>query len=199
MKYKNISRRSFIIGAGLGVAGIVTGIFPSGKALSNIKSFDNENNAFSIEPNIWLEIKKDNTIVITIPRSELGQGVRTSFSMIAAEELDADWDKIKAINAPGDKKYGNQSTGGSTSIRTFWEPLRVAGAQARLMMIAAAAKIWQVSKDKCKTDKSFVYEIGGNRSISYADLIETASKMPIPAYFGERLPPISVKGCHLFR
>src|SRR6056297_3083306 len=161
MKKIKMTRRSFTIGAALGVGGIVTGLIPTGQAFSKITGFDEEKNAFALEPNVYLEIRKDNTVIITIPRSELGQGVRTSFSMITAEELDADWDKIKAVNAPGDKKYGNQSTGGSTSIRTFWEPLRVAGAQARLMMIAAAAKIWNISKDKCRTDKSYVYEIDG--------------------------------------
>lgn len=176
----NIGRRRFAIGAAFGVGAIATGIFGAADLFSQIRGFDKNKNGFSLEANIWLEITEDNIVIITIPRSELGQGVRTSLSMITAEELDADWDKIKPINAVGDKKYGNQSTGGSTSIRVFWNTLRTAGAQVRMMLIAAAAKKWGIPESQCRTEKSFVYEIGGNRSAAYGDLIETASAIPIP-------------------
>jgi len=182
MKEKiNKSRRSFTIGLSLGVGGIVTGLVSGMNLMSQITSFDKEKNAFSIEPNIWLEILEDSTVIIVIPRSELGQGVRTSLSMIVAEELDADWDKVKAINAQGDSKYGSQSTGGSTSIRTFWNPLRTAGAQARLLLITAAAQIWNTTPQNCRTENSRVFEINGNRSITYGELIETASRLPVPS------------------
>ncbi len=181
MNELKMTRRTFTIGAAIGLGGIVTGLFSSRSLFAELKSFDKDKNAFSLETNIWLEITPDNKVIITIPRSELGQGVRTSLSMITAEELDADWDLISAVNAPGDKKYGNQSTGGSTSIRVFWEPLRVAGAQARQMLINAAAKKWNIAAGKCRTDKSYVYEIGGNnRSLPYGELIDVASELPVP-------------------
>jgi CO/xanthine dehydrogenase Mo-binding subunit len=176
----NISRRNFTIGAAWGLGGVVFGLGTAGELLANIQKFDAEKQAFALEPNIWLEIRKDNTVVITIPRTELGQGVRTSLSMLVAEELDADWEKIQPINAVGDAKYGNQSTGGSTSIRVFWSTLRTAGAQARLMLVAAAAQIWNISESNCYTDKSFVFEKNGSRSLSYGDLIDKASTLPIP-------------------
>ncbi len=181
MKEKiNIGRRSFTIGASIGLGAIITGLTSTTELLSQIQSYDKEKGAFSLVPNIWLEIKKDNTVIITIPRSEIGQGVRTSLSMITAEELDADWEKVKPINAVGDAKYGNQSTGGSTSIRVFWNTLRTAGAQVRLMLVSAAALTWKISESNCRTENGFVYEIGGNRSISYGELIDKASTLPIP-------------------
>lgn len=180
MKNIDNGRRRFAIGTALGIGGIVTGFFTATSLFSQIKSFDKEKNAFSIEPNIWLEIREDNKIVITIPRSELGQGVRTSLSMITAEELDADWDLILPINAVGDAKYGNQSTGGSTSTRVFWDTLRTAGAQARLLLLASAAQLWQIPIEKCRTEKSYVYEIDGPRSVPYSELIDIASTLPVP-------------------
>ncbi len=180
MKNIDYGRRKFAVGAALGIGGIVSGLFTATDLFSEIKSFDKEKKAFSIEPNIWLEIRDDNRIAITIPRSELGQGVRTSLSMITAEELDADWDLILPINAVGDSKYGNQSTGGSTSTRVFWETLRTAGAQARMLLIASAAKLWQIPIEKCRADKSFVYEIDGQRKVPYSELIDIASTLPVP-------------------
>lgn len=180
MKNTDSGRRRFVLGTALGIGGIVSGVFTATSLFSQIKDFDKKINAFSIEPNIWLEIREDNKIVITIPRSELGQGVRTSLSMITAEELDADWDLILPINAVGDAKYGNQSTGGSTSTRFFWTTLRTAGAQARMLFLASAAQLWQIPIDKCRTEKSYVYEIDGQRSVPYSELIDIASTLPVP-------------------
>lgn len=180
MENVNLGRRRFAVGAALGIGGIVSGIFTATSLFAQIKSFDKEKKSFSIEPNIWLEIRDDNKIAITIPRSELGQGVRTSLSMITAEELDADWDLILPINAVGDAKYGNQSTGGSTSTRNFWDVLRTAGAQARMLLLAAAAQLWQIPVEKCRTEKSYVYEIDGQRSIPYSGLIDIAATLPVP-------------------
>jgi len=176
----SLERRNFTIGAALGLGAVVTGISGVSDLFASIDKFDKEKGAFSIAPNIWLEIRKDNTILITIPRSELGQGVRTSLSMITAEELDADWDKILPVNAEGDSKYGNQSTGGSTSIRVFWETMRTAGAQVRLMLVAAAAKHWGVPANKLRTENSYVYESQSYRKISYGELIEKVADIPIP-------------------
>ncbi|MCO5252318.1 MAG: molybdopterin-dependent oxidoreductase [Candidatus Kapabacteria bacterium] len=180
MKNIDNGRRRFALGTALGIGGVVSGVFTATSLFSQIKDFDKEKNAFSIEPNIWLEIREDNKIVITIPRSELGQGVRTSLSMITAEELDADWDLILPVNAVGDSKYGNQSTGGSTSMRVFWDILRTAGAQARMLLLASAAQLWQIPIDKCRTEKSYVYEIDGQRSVPYSELIDIASTLPVP-------------------
>ncbi|MBX3044096.1 MAG: xanthine dehydrogenase family protein molybdopterin-binding subunit [Candidatus Kapabacteria bacterium] len=187
MNNTNIGRRRFTIGAVAGIGAVAVGISSPIELISQIGSYDKNKGAFSLEPNIWLEIRRDNTIIITIPRSELGQGVRTSLSMITAEELDADWNLIKAINAQGDKKYGSQGTGGSTSIRVFWDTLRMAGAQARIMLVSAAASIWGIPSSSCRTENSYVYEIGGSRKSSYGELIDKAGEMPIPDAAGIKL------------
>ncbi len=177
----NKGRRSFTIGATIGLGAVCSGFFTPFELFSQIKEFDKEKNAFLLEPNVFLQINSDNTITITIPRCELGQGVRTSLAMLIAEELDADWSKIKAVNAPADSKYGSQTTSGSTSISDCWETLRYSGAQARALFISAAAQIWETTENNCRTENSFVYEISGNRSLSYGELVDVASTLPIPS------------------
>ncbi|MCX7735238.1 MAG: molybdopterin-dependent oxidoreductase [Candidatus Kapabacteria bacterium] len=177
----NISRRRFIFGSALSFAGLVSGFISSNKALAELIITENGNNKImSFAPSIWVEITKENEVIVTVARSELGQGVRTSFSMILADELDADWDLVRVRNAEGDSKYGNQSTGGSTSIRTFWQPLRTAGAQAKKMLITAASLIWGISEANCYAEKSFVYEKNGSRKLSYGELIDKALTLPVP-------------------
>lgn len=180
-KNNNISRRRFIFGSALTFAGIITGFTAHDKALAElIITQDGDNKIMSFAPSVWVEITKDNNVIITIARSELGQGVRTSFSMIVAEELDADWNLVSIRNAEGDSKYGNQSTGGSTSIRTFWQPLRIAGAQAKKMLISAASLIWGIPESNCFAEKSSVYEKNGNRKLSYGELVDKALTLPVP-------------------
>jgi isoquinoline 1-oxidoreductase beta subunit len=174
------SRRRFVFGTALTAAGILSGFTFSNRALAELIIEDKSKRIMSFAPSIWVEITKDNQVIITIARSEIGQGVRTTFAMLVAEELDADWEKIVAVNAQGDSKYGDQSTGGSTSVRVFWSTLRIAGAQARMMLIQAAAEIWGVSPDQCYTDKSYVYERNGSRKLSYGELIDNAIELPIP-------------------
>ncbi len=177
----NITRRRFIFGSALTFAGLASGFIFSEKALAElIITNDGDNKIMSFAPSIWVEITKENEVIVTIARSEIGQGVRTSFAMILADELDADWDLVSVRNAEGDSKYGNQSTGGSTSIRTFWQPLRLAGAQAKKMLITAASLIWGISESNCYAEKSFVYEKNGNRKLSYAELIDKALTLPVP-------------------
>lgn len=181
MNTNHISRRRFIFGSALTFAGILSGFASSNKVLAElIIAGDGENKIMSFAPSIWVEITRENEVIVTIARAELGQGVRTSFSMILADELDADWDLVRVRNAEGDSKYGSQSTGGSTSIRTFWQPLRTAGAQAKKMLITAASLIWGISESNCYAEKSFVYEKNGNRRLSFAELIDKALTLPIP-------------------
>jgi isoquinoline 1-oxidoreductase subunit beta len=131
-------------------------------------------------PNAFLRIDKSGMVTIQVTKSEMGQGVRTSLPMIVAEELDADWNTVRIEQAPYDPKYGDQSTGGSTSVRTSWEPLRKAGAAARSMLVAAAAKTWKVDKMSCRTEKGTVIHSPTKRKLSYGELVELASTLPIP-------------------
>jgi isoquinoline 1-oxidoreductase subunit beta len=131
-------------------------------------------------PNAFLRIDKSGVVTIQVTKSEMGQGVRTSLPMIVAEELDADWNSVRSEQAPYDPKYGDQSTGGSTSVRTSWEPLRKAGAAARMMLVAAAAKTWKVDKVSCRTEKGAVIHSPTKRKLSYGEVVELASTLPVP-------------------
>jgi len=131
--------------------------------------------------NSYLSIATDGTITIFSPNPELGQNVMTSFPMIVAEELDADWSKVKAVQAPLDKKFDRQVTGGSGAIPHSWKRLRTAGATARALLIAAAAKKWNVDATECTTENSFVIHGKTGNKLSYGELAEEASKMTVPA------------------
>src|SRR6266480_685561 len=109
-------------------------------------------------PNAWLRIGADDRVLVVVDRSEMGQGVTTALPMLLAEELDADWTKIHIEFAPAAKQYfnplfGMQGTGGSTSVRAAWMPLRKAGAAARDMFVTAAATTWKVNKAECRAER----------------------------------------------
>ena len=131
--------------------------------------------------NAYLTIATDGTITILSPNPELGQNVMTSFPMIIADELDADWNKVKVLQAPLDKKFDRQLTGGSGAIPHSWKRLRTAGATARHLLVAAAAKKWNVDAAECTTENSFVIHAKTGNKLSYGELAEEASKIPVPA------------------
>jgi isoquinoline 1-oxidoreductase beta subunit len=115
-----------------------------------------------------------------VARSEMGQGVRTALPMILAEELDADWSQIAIQQAGASTLFGDQTTGGSASVRTTWDPMRQAGATAREMLVNAAAQQWNVPSADCTTARGFVIHAASSRRSSYGDLVERAAKLPIP-------------------
>ena len=123
-----------------------------------------------LQPSVYLAIDTDGTVYVIAHRSEMGNGVRTSLPRIVADELDADWARVKVVQATGDEKYGDQDTDGSHSVVSFFIPLREAGATARLMMVRAAAQQWNVPATECSTElhtvvhKSFGKEIGLRRA-----------------------------------
>lgn len=132
-----------------------------------------------VDFNSYLSISSDDVITIFSPNPELGQNIKTSFPMIVAEELDADWKKVKVVQAHLDKKYERQLTGGSGAIPHSWERLRKAGATARQMLMEAAAKRWKVSADKLKTNTGYVIHPDG-RKLTYGELAVEASALPVP-------------------
>jgi len=124
-------------------------------------------------------------VLIVVDRSEMGQGVTTALPMLLAEELDADWTKVRIESAPVAKEYinpmfGMQGTGGSTSVRAAWMPLRKAGAAAREMLVAAAADSWNVDKATCRTERGAVIHAGTNRRARYGQLAAAAAALPVP-------------------
>lgn len=132
-----------------------------------------------VDFNSYLSISSDNVITIFSPNPELGQNIKTSFPMIVAEELDADWKKVKVVQANLDKKYERQLTGGSGAIPHSWERLRKAGATARHMLVEAAAKRWNVSADKLTTDTGYVIHPDGKK-LTYGELATDAASIPVP-------------------
>ncbi len=136
------------------------------------------------QPNAWLKIKGDNSITVLVDRSEMGQGVYTSLTQLLAEELELPMDKITVEAAPpGDvyinKLVGGQVTGGSTSVQDAWVKLRTAGAQARHMLIAAAAQQWGVDASQCRVANATIINAHG-KTLTYGDVAEAASKMTPP-------------------
>ena len=136
-------------------------------------------------PNAWVRIAPDETVTIIISKSEMGQGVILGLPTILADELDADPQRIRAeVASPNpvyvDPELGEQATGGSTSINSTWLPLRNAGATARAMLVAAAAKQWAVDTDTCVTRKGVVYHAASSRSATYGSLALAAAALPVP-------------------
>ena len=139
----------------------------------------------SFNPNVWLQITPDNMVTIVVNKSEMGQGVYTSLPMIVADELEADWKRVKIKVAPAGDKYidpvwGMQATGGSTSVRHMFEPLRKAGAAAREMLVSAASKKWGVPVSECEASQGNVIHKKSNRKQTYGQLCEDASQLIVP-------------------
>jgi isoquinoline 1-oxidoreductase beta subunit len=137
--------------------------------------------AEAFSPNAYLRITSDNKIKIVVARSEMGQGVRTALPMILAEELEADWKQIEIEQAGASTLYGDQTTGGSASIRTTWYPMRKAGAAAREMLISAGALTWGVPHSACAAQNGYVTHSASNRRLSYGELAGRAATLPIPS------------------
>jgi isoquinoline 1-oxidoreductase/isoquinoline 1-oxidoreductase beta subunit len=169
-----LKRRHFLIGGGIVGAGLILGIaLPRGKAPVPGTI------AGSFQPNAWLQITPDGRFVFQLHKAEMGQGVITSLPVLLAEELDVEPTRFEIEMAgvhpdfamPG---FGVQITGGSSSLSTGWESLRHAGAAARAMLVAAAAKRWGLTAAQCRTENGEVFESGGDRRIAYAELADEA-------------------------
>jgi isoquinoline 1-oxidoreductase subunit beta len=177
-----LSRRSFLVttGGALGVA-VAFGSLPD-IALA----------AGPLTPNAWVTIGEDGIVTIVPPAVEMGQGVQTSLPLVLAEELDADWSKVRVAATPdNDKVYGNPSfrnqltTVGSFAVTGYYEKLRLAGAQARAVLLANAAEAWKVPVPELTTEPGIVAHSKSGRKISYGDLAKTA-KVP------DQLPQITL-------
>ena len=140
--------------------------------------------AKTVQPNAWVKIGTDNSVTIICHRSEMGQGTYTSMPMLVAEELEVDLRAVKIEMAPADPAYinkllGGQLTGGSTSVRDAYTTLRQAGAQARMMLVSAAAKEWNVPESDCRAQNGQVLSKGGKKFF-YGQLAEKAAALPVP-------------------
>lgn len=177
----NTNRRDFLKIAALTSGGLVLGFnWTKSQAATTLSGADVA--ALSgAEFNSYLSIDSQGIITILSPNPEVGQGIKTAFPIVVAEELDADWTKIVVEQAPLDtKKFERQVAGGSGSIPHSWQRLRTAGATARQMLLEAAAKRWNVPLTECTTDKGFVLHTGDNRKLSYGELATDASQLTVP-------------------
>src|SRR6267143_2360341 len=178
---ENVSRRKFLTGGVVVAGALVLGVRYYPKLLSGATSPRNTNaDHAKLNPSVYLGIDPDGTVWIVASRSEMGTTSRTTLPLIVADELDADWKRVKIEQAIGAKRYGDQNTDGSHSIRSFYDAMREAGATARFMLIQAAARRWHVPAAECETDLHVVVHRSTNRKVGYGELAGAAAKLPIP-------------------
>ena len=177
---KGFSRRTFLVTSAAAGGGLLLGVYLPRSIGAKAQVADG-----IFAPNAFLRIRPDDSITLIMPQVEMGQGTYTSMSMLIAEELEVDLVKVILEAAPpSDKLYANpllgfQVTGGSTSVPGFWEPLRRAGATARVMLIQAAAVQWSVDPASCRAEKGEVVSPTGQR-LNYGALVDAAAKLPVP-------------------
>jgi isoquinoline 1-oxidoreductase beta subunit len=185
-----ITRRAFLVGLELSLGGLALGVFPrvaradepSGRAgpAPRAASETEEQAAGGLNPNVLVHIAPDGTTTIVCHRSEMGQGVRSTIPLLIADELGADPARVVVRQAVGDKKYGDQNTDGSSSIRKFYDHLRQAGAAARMMLVAAAAQRWNVRPATCTTRMHEVVHAPSKRTLAFGVLVPAAAKLAVP-------------------
>jgi len=192
---RNPARRHFLKAGLAAGGGLLIGVYlpgcgrseppPGAEATVPAPAAGADATAKPFEPNAWIRIAPDGQVTVMVGSSEMGQGVMTSIPMLVAEELDADWARVRAQFAPADKAYTNpilhrQATGGSSAIRGFWRPVREAGAAAREMLVAAAAKRWAVLPGDCHTEAGEVVHTAAGRRLGYGALASDAAAQPVP-------------------
>lgn len=149
-------------------------------------------NGWVDNPNVFIRIDSDGSVTIVNHRAEMGQGIRTSLVMVAADELGADWERVSVEQAPGDEeRYGNQDTDGSRSMRHFFMPMRRSAAAARQMLEQAAAEQWQVPVEECRTTLHAVVHEASGRELGFGELAAAASQLEVPERDGITLKPDS--------
>jgi isoquinoline 1-oxidoreductase beta subunit len=204
---QKIDRRNFVKLGAMAGGGLLLGIrLPEKGAEAGSPPKAGARRRAPFEPNAFLRVDTNGDVTIWVARSDMGQGVRTALPMIVADELDADWSRVRTVQADAHAtKYGRMMTVGSTSVRGgSWMPLRRAGATAREMLVAAAAAKWGVSASELRTENGRVSHAGSRRSASYGELAEAAAAQPVPAnpklkepsqfkLIGTRVPQVDLK------
>lgn len=191
------TRRDFlrgIVGAG---AFVLTAHYLSGEVLTAAGAAGTPGGVADValkgplSPSVYLAIDTDGTVYAIAHRSEMGSGSRTALPRIIADELDADWARVKIVQATGDEKFGDQDTDGSHSVRGSFDTLRETGASARLMLVRAAAQQWSVPEAECSTGVHEVLHTKSGKKIGYGELVTAAAKLPIPKKEELKLKPRS--------
>ena len=193
----NVSRRRFMQNAAaLGAFAVAGGFVPAARAADPEKfGADGMPHGWVDNPLVFIAIDSNGIVSIVCHRSEMGQGVRTGMPMIVADELEADWSKVRVVQAPGDEeRYGNQDTDGSRSTRHFFMPMRRCGAAARQMLEAAAAAQWKVPVSEVQAKNGEIIHAKTGRKLGYGALAKAAATMPVP-----RMGEIKLKDPSQFR
>ncbi|MHA6787560.1 molybdopterin cofactor-binding domain-containing protein [Pseudomonas bijieensis] len=186
----NLSRRGFLKGASATGVLVLAASWGMPDAFAEEKKFGAEGMPHGAvdDPKVYVSIAADGSVTVICNRSEMGQGVRTSLSMVVADELEADWARVKVQQAPADEaRFGNQDTDGSRSMRHWYEPMRRCGAAARTMLELAAAAQWKVPVDECHAQLHKVLHQPSGRELAYGELAAAASALPVPSRDSLRL------------
>ncbi|WP_044561603.1 xanthine dehydrogenase family protein molybdopterin-binding subunit [Azospirillum sp. B4] len=184
----NLSRRAVLMGLGAGTFVLASGL--GGGALAEDKPQDKPKKyggeampgGVKDDPRLFVAVAADGTVTLLCHRAEMGQGVRTSWAMVIADEMDADWAKVTVDQALGDEaRYGNQNTDGSRSMRHHFQALRRIGAAARQMLAQAAATQWGVPVAEVTADHHSLVHAASNRRLGFGEVAEAAAALPVPA------------------
>jgi isoquinoline 1-oxidoreductase subunit beta len=183
VKVENVSRRSMLKALGIAGGFVLAAPVLSRPAFAAYQTgAEKMPHGTVVDPRVFVAIAPDGTVTIVAHRSEMGTGVRTSLPLIVAEEMDADWSRVRVQQAHGDEvKYGNQDTDGSRSTRHYLMPMRQIGASARTMLEQAAAKRWGVPVAEVRAVNHEVVHEASGRKIGFGDLAADAAKEPVPA------------------
>jgi isoquinoline 1-oxidoreductase subunit beta len=187
-KVENVSRRSILKGLGIAGGFVLAAPVMSRPAFAYETGAGKMPHGTVVDPRVFVAIAPDGIVTIVAHRSEMGTGVRTSLPLIVAEEMEADWSRVRVQQAHGDEvKYGNQDTDGSRSTRHYLIPMRQIGASARSMLEAAAAKRWGVPAAEVKAANHEVVHAASGRRIGFGDLAADAAKQSVPSVEGLKL------------
>ncbi len=175
-----LDRRNFLKTGAMGATGLLIGFYLPGRPEARAAA-----PAAPVALNAWIHVGTDDLVTIFIDKSEMGQSILTGLAMIAAEELECDWKKVRTEFAPADKAYinprfGIQGTGGSSGTPASWGPLRNASAAARMMLLQAAAQKWSVDASECRAESNTILHVPTKRRLTYGSLVEAAAKLPVP-------------------
>ena len=168
-----VGRREFLELTGLGAGAFVLGLRPV-----DARAAAADPRAFRLD--LFVSLEPSGQVEIVAHRSEMGQGIRTALPMVVADEMEADFDRVRVVHALADERYGDQNTDGSHSVRDFFEPMRKVGATARYMLKEAAAKAWGVPSAECVTELHFVHHRASGRKLGYGELAERAAAVTPP-------------------
>ncbi len=172
-----VRRRDFLKSVGLSTAGLFIGVDLAHGQITNAGFAPADEVAF--EPNVYIKIGIDNKVTIYSKNPEIGQGIKTSFAQIIAEELDVNWNQVEVQQGLLDNRFGAQFAGGSTGVKSNFDTLRKAGASAKEMLVEAAARKWRTSLELCYASEGYVYQTGTDLKFSYGELATAASKLGV--------------------